>query len=73
MEVIVVGTAAIDVVHEVATYPEGPLLSTFGTKPAWQQPARFVFIENSKARSLTTYKCRGGNAANALVLASYPS
>lgn len=25
MEVIAVGTAAIDVVHEVATYPEGPL------------------------------------------------
>ena len=26
MEVIAVGTAAIDVVHEVAVYPEGPFI-----------------------------------------------
>ncbi|KAG6960925.1 hypothetical protein JG687_00007960 [Phytophthora cactorum] len=42
MEVIAVGTAAIDVVHEVAAYP----------------------AEDIKARSLATYKCRGGNAAS---------
>lgn len=45
MEVIAVGTAAIDVVHEVAAYP----------------------AEDTKARSLAAYKCRGGNAASALV------
>ncbi|KUF86415.1 Ketohexokinase [Phytophthora nicotianae] len=45
MEVIAVGTAAIDVVHEVAAYP----------------------AEDTKARSLATYKCRGGNAASALL------
>ncbi|ETO63151.1 hypothetical protein F444_19080 [Phytophthora nicotianae P1976] len=48
MEVIAVGTAAIDVVHEVAAYP----------------------AEDTKARSLATYKCRGGNAASALVVFS---
>ncbi|KAI9986698.1 hypothetical protein PInf_025653 [Phytophthora infestans] len=48
MEVIAVGTAAIDVVHEVAAYP----------------------AEDTKARSLATYKCRGGNAASALVVCS---
>ncbi|KAF1793983.1 Ribokinase-like [Phytophthora cactorum] len=48
MEVIAVGTAAIDVVHEVAAYP----------------------AEDIKARSLATYKCRGGNAASALVVCS---
>ncbi|KAG6611615.1 uncharacterized protein IUM83_13777 [Phytophthora cinnamomi] len=48
MEVIAVGTAAIDVVHEVAAYPE----------------------EDTKARSLATWKCRGGNAASALVVCS---
>ncbi|KAG7381211.1 hypothetical protein PHYPSEUDO_006297 [Phytophthora pseudosyringae] len=48
MEVIAVGTAAIDVIHEVATYPD----------------------EDSKARSLATYKCRGGNAASAMVVCS---
>ncbi|KAE9018394.1 Serine/threonine-protein kinase [Phytophthora fragariae] len=48
MEVIAVGTAAIDVVHEVAAYPE----------------------EDTKARSLATRKCRGGNAATAMVVCS---
>ncbi|CAI5721702.1 unnamed protein product [Peronospora destructor] len=48
MEVIAVGTAAIDVICEVGMYPK----------------------EDSKARSLATYKCRGGNAASALVVCS---
>ncbi|TDH68604.1 hypothetical protein CCR75_000957 [Bremia lactucae] len=48
MEVIGVGTAAIDIFHEVASYP----------------------TEDTKARSLNTYKCRGGNAASALVICS---
>ncbi|KAL4155054.1 hypothetical protein PRNP1_007168 [Phytophthora ramorum] len=48
MEVIAVGTGAIDVVHEVATYPK----------------------EDAKARSLASWKCRGGNAASALVVCS---
>ncbi|KAG6611554.1 uncharacterized protein IUM83_13783 [Phytophthora cinnamomi] len=46
MEVIGVGIAILDVVHEVAAYPE----------------------EDSKTRSLSTRKCRGGNVANALVV-----
>eukprot|EP00644_Phytophthora_capsici_P006217 jgi/Phyca11/117189/e_gw1.32.366.1 len=56
MDVIAVGTAAIDVVHEVAAYPEA---------------TDFLCIEeDTKARSLAAYRCRGGNAANALVICS---
>uniref|UniRef100_A0AAV1TAE6 Uncharacterized protein n=1 Tax=Peronospora matthiolae TaxID=2874970 RepID=A0AAV1TAE6_9STRA len=70
MEVIAVGTAAIDVVYEVAMYPEGPFNPLSRQSRHGKEPAHFASIEDSKARSLATYKCRGGNAANALYVVS---